>query len=131
MKKLLLAIAILLLPSTLFAQTTTQSASFILTWVAGPILSDQSNAPRTFTAQRSTGTVGPWADVGTVNYPTVTFTDTVQNDPGGVIYCWRVRATNAAGDSPYSGVACSTSNPIKTQFPVPAAPQTLRTNHTP
>lgn len=125
MKTLLAAILFSLLASTAFAQT--QTAQFQLTWTAGPIMSDNSNAPTDFLIERSIGTVGPWAQVGDVKYPTVLYQDSIAGDTGGIIYCYRVRGSNPSGNGPYSGVACGTSNTITK--PVPTAPTGLKATH--
>jgi Divergent InlB B-repeat domain len=59
-----------------------------------------------FSVERSTGTTGPFAEIGTPSGVT-TYVDT--NLADATTYCYRVRAYNSAGYSDYSNVACGTT----------------------
>jgi hypothetical protein len=95
-----------------FAQT--QTVHFNLSWTNGTpgTGNPPSGTPTGTKVERSAGSVGPWTQVGLVPWSGSTFVDTITEDPGGKIYCYRVRATNVAGDSPYSNTACGSTPAI-------------------
>lgn len=64
---------------------------------------DSSGRSAYFKVERKTGTTGTYAQVGTTGTGIKQYVDTVNND---TTYCYRVRASDASGDSPYSGEAC-------------------------
>lgn len=109
--KTVLFLALLLWPSMALAQST-QTARFNLSWTNGTPNSDGSNVPTGTKVERSLGTSGPWTQIGVVPWAGNTFQDVIAGDTGNKIYCYRARATNAAGDSPYSNTACGSTPPI-------------------
>jgi len=92
-----LASLLLLLP--LLLAVPTKAASFTLTWT------DNSDNETGFKIERKLGTTGTFAEVGQVGVDINTF---VNVPPDFQEYCYRVRAFNNAGDSPYSNEACGT-----------------------
>lgn len=72
-----------------------------------------------FKIERGTSNAGPFAQIATVGADVATFTDL--GLPDSATFCYRVRATNAGGDSTYTNVACATTAP---QLP-PTAPSNL------
>ena len=57
-----------------------------------------------FKLERKTGTTGAFAQVATTGPAVLAYLDTTLT--AGTTYCYRVRAYNAAGDSPYTAEAC-------------------------
>src|ERR1700752_698283 len=114
LKTLLLMLALALSPAVAGAQTHV----FNLSWSLGAVLPDTSNAPTGIKVERKVGTGGTFAQVAQLGVATA-YSDTLANPaPGGVQYCYRVRAFNATGDSPYSGEGCGATAVII----VPTAP---------
>jgi len=69
---------------------------------------DDSDNESNFEIERSTsGTGGPFSLLATVGVDVTTYND--QNLNGATEYCYRVRATNSAGNSGYSNVDCATT----------------------
>jgi len=60
-----------------------------------------------FKVERKAGTSGAFAQIGTTAVNATTFVDSTVAD--GLTYCYRVRASNSAGDSGYSNEACGTA----------------------
>ena len=105
LKALLTLVALLALPVLADAQTHT----FSMSWTLGAVAPDKSNAPTGVKVERKVGTAGTFAQVAQLGVVT-TYSDTLANPaPGAVQYCYRVRAFNAVGDSPYSGEGCGTT----------------------
>lgn len=78
---------------------------------------DNSTNETGFKVERKTGTGGTFAQIGTQGENGNFF-----NDSGlaaSTTYCYRVRATNGAGDSAYSNEACTTAQAAPTQAPGP------------
>ncbi len=97
-------------PTSLTA-TPTSSSQINLAWA--DVVSETG-----FKIERKTGAGGTYAQIATVGAAIVTY-----SDPGltpSTTYFYRVRATNAVGDSPYSPEASAT-----TLGPPPAAPASL------
>ncbi len=97
-------------PTSLTA-TPTSSSQINLAWA--DVVSETG-----FKIERKTGAGGAYAQIATVGANIVTY-----SDPGltpSTTYFYRVRATNAVGDSPYSPEASST-----TLVPPPGAPASL------
>jgi len=80
---------------------------------------DNSTNEDTFEVQRKLGTSGTYAKIGEVTANTTTYVDSTVAD--ATLYCYRVRAVNAAGASAWSNEACTT-----TPAPVPAPPSNLK-----
>ncbi len=84
----------LLVASTLFAagtdRATPRAAQLTLNWV------DNSGGVANFIVERKTGTTGAYARIATTAI-------------GITTYCYRVKASNALGDSGYSNEACKTA----------------------
>jgi len=110
----LLIAALLALPAMVDAQTHT----FKLNWTLPVVAADGSNAATGIRIERKQGTTGVYAQIaqlGLVN----TYSDPVGNPPpGGVVYCYRLRAFNVVGNSAYTTEGCGTTVPVV----VPAAP---------
>src|SRR5207248_4539782 len=84
--------------SALVAVGAASAAQLTLDWV------DNSGGTAYFTIERKTETTGTYAPIATTGPGTTTYAD-----PGGVAgttYCYRVKASNAFGDSGYSNEAC-------------------------
>lgn len=97
-------------PSTLLA-TPFSSTRVDLAWV------DNSGNETGFQIERSTDGAN-FSQIGTVGANTTSYSDTTAS--GGAAYSYRVRATNAYGQSAYSNVSSAT-----TPQSGPAAPSTL------
>ena len=121
MKTAFLTIAFLLLASLALAQT--QTARFNLAWTNATPNPDGSNTPTGTKVERSdTGAGGPFNQINIVPWAGNTYSDSIPNDPGGKIYCYRVRATNSSGDSGYSNTVCGVSTPITPVSHLPGNP---------
>jgi hypothetical protein len=70
-----------------------------LTWT------DSSDNEDGFKLERKTGTTGTFAQVAVVGPNTTSYTDSGLTV--GITYCYRVNASNAAGDSTYSNEVCA------------------------
>jgi hypothetical protein len=68
---------------------------------------DNSTNEDGFKIERSTGSGGTFSPLATVGANIVTYPDTTVI--AGTQYCYRIRAYNVAGDSPYSNAACGTA----------------------
>lgn len=77
---------------------------------------DNSNNEDGFKIERALGQTGTFAEVGQVAIDVITFVDTT---PDNQLYCYRVRAFNAAGDSSYSTVACGTALTYRIRITIP------------
>ena len=116
MKTLLLtAAAFLLWAGSAAAQTHT----FNLSWTLAPVAADNHDAPMGVKVERKQGTGGTYAQIAQLGVVSTT-QNVVQNlAPGGVQYCFRLRAFNAVGDGPYSNESCGTTAVVV----VPTVPQ--------
>src|SRR5689334_18856837 len=102
MKKFWFSIAGFIITFLLVATVTlaqTQTAQFTVSWVPGSVLADGSNAPTGFKLERALTSTGTFAQITLTTAAVTSFVDSIANDPGGTVYCYRVKATNAAGDS--------------------------------
>ena len=92
----------------------THAASLQLTWT------DNSQDENGFDIERRTGSTGAFSILATLGPNETTFTDSnVLND---TTYCYRLRAFNSIGGSPYSNEACAKtagSTPTATTTPTP------------
>jgi hypothetical protein len=72
----------------------------------GPVLqwSDQASDETGFKVERKPYG-GAYSEIGTTGANVTTYTDTTATP--GSRYCWRVRATNAAGDSAFTNEVCA------------------------
>lgn len=97
--KLLLALAFLLLA------TVADAAQVTLTWT------DNSNDETQFVVERrlKTDPVTAYAQIGTTAANVAVFVDSTV--VVGTLYCYRVKAANATGQSGYSGEACLLTTP--------------------
>lgn len=106
------------------AVAQTQSLSYTLTWTNGAVLPDNSNKPDVTIVQQRVRAAGQntftdWADIGFVQFPTTTFQDTINGDPGGRTICYKVAHRNAAGTSPFTPEACAVT---PTVLKIPSVP---------
>jgi len=113
MRRLALAVALCLLP------LGAEAASNLLTWT------DNAANELTFHVERTTEADVPacqtatgWVQIATTGPNIVTFTDASVGE--GTTYCYRVKASNVAGSSPYSNIAGRL-----VPFTAPAAPSGL------
>ncbi len=96
-------------PSNL-AASTSSSSQIGLTWM------DNASNETAYKVERATAADGPWTEIaGTLAASSSTYTATGLN--ASTTYFFRVRASNAAGDSAYSATASAT-----TSAPPPAQP---------
>ena len=106
--------AALLVGSTLFAAGTERAAQraaqLTLNWV------DNSGGIANFIVERKTGTAGTYARIATTGTGITTYADSAV--VAGTTYCYRVKASNAFGDSGYSNEACGS---IATSFDLTVA----------
>jgi uncharacterized delta-60 repeat protein len=68
---------------------------------------DNSNNETGFKVERKTGIGGTYSQIATVGTNITTYSNT--SLAAGTEYCYRVRATNANGDSAYSNESCTTT----------------------
>src|SRR5256885_10684389 len=78
-----------------------EAAQLQLTW------SDNSTDEDGFKIERSTAPTGTFVQIAVTGPDVTSYTDS--GLANATTYCYRVRAFNAAGDSDYSDVACSTT----------------------
>jgi hypothetical protein len=85
--------------SAAFTIVAPQPSQLTLTW------EDKSNNEDSFKIERKTGASGIYAQIASVGTNVVSYVNTglIQ----GTTYCYRVRATNSAGDSSYTNEACT------------------------
>ena len=74
------------------------AAQLTLRWV------DNDGGTSTFKVERKTGTGGTYALIGTTATGATSYVDPAVAT--NTTYCYRVKASNSAGDSPYSNEAC-------------------------
>jgi len=87
-------------PSSLTASAKS-SSQIDLAWA------DNSNSEDSFKIERKTGSGGTWSQIATVGANTTTYSNTGLS--ASTTYYYRVRASNAAGDSAYSNEANATT----------------------
>ena len=88
----------LLIGSALLAVGAASAAQLTLDWV------DNTGGTAYFTIERKTETTGTYAPIATAGTGTITYADSAV--VAGTTYCYRVKASNAFGDSGYSNEAC-------------------------
>ena len=81
--------------------TSLLSNKIILSWT------DNSNNETGFKIQRKIGATGSYVDIVTTAANITGYNDSLVAD--GTLYCYRVCATNATGDSAFSNEACGTT----------------------
>ena len=95
----------LLIASTLFTagteRATQRAAQLTLNWM------DHSGGTANFIVERKTGTAGTYARIATTGTGATSHIDATV--VSGTTYCYRVKASNALGDSGYSNEACKTA----------------------
>jgi len=96
-RKVLLLVA-LVASLLVVAPPLVQATTATLTWT------DNANNEDTTIIERKTGAGGTWVQIGTVGANVTTYVDSTLPTPipAGTLYFYRVKARNAAGDSPYS-----------------------------
>lgn len=107
-----------LILAVLIWHENTNAASLQLTW------SDNSQNENGFDIERRVGTTGEFLVLATVLANQNSYTDT--NLSNGTTYCYRVRAFNSIGGSPYSNQACTTT-PVSASVSEPST-NTISTN---
>ena len=101
-------------PSSLTA-TAVSSSAIDLAWT------DNAGSETGFKIERRTGAWGTYTEIATVGAGATTFQSTGLT--ASTSYTYRVRATNAAGDSAYSNTASATT--LSSSGDVPTAPSSL------
>jgi hypothetical protein len=91
-----------------------------LTWI------DSSNDEDGFKIERKVGATGTFVRLAVVGLNTTAYADA--DTISGTVYCYRVQAFNAAGHSPFSNEACSSTNPSTPGFT--SAPVSNQINNT-
>jgi hypothetical protein len=99
--KLLLALAAVLPVSIGLSAGLAGAAQLRLDWV------DNAAGSASFKIERKTGTTGTFAQIATTAAGVTAYVDSTVVP--GATYCYRVRASNASGDSSYSNQACGAS----------------------
>jgi hypothetical protein len=74
------------------------AAQLSLSWT------DNSAGTATFKVERKSGAAGGYVQIGTTDLGLTSYVDS--SVTAGSTYCYRVRASNSGGDSPYSNEAC-------------------------
>ena len=88
----------MLVGSAVFAVGAASAAQLTLAWV------DNAGGTAYFNVERKTGTTGTYARIATTGTGITTYADSAV--VAGTTYCYRVKASNAFGDSGYSNEAC-------------------------
>jgi hypothetical protein len=96
--KLLVAFTILCASGLGLGVQNASAATLTATWT------DNANGTAFFKVERKTGTTGTYSQIGTTPTGATSFSDSTLTS--GTTYCYRVRASNSSGDSPYSNEAC-------------------------
>jgi hypothetical protein len=91
-------VATLLGGTALFATGSAGAAQLTLNWV------DNAGGAAYFTIERKTDGAGAYVPIATTNTGATTYADSTA--VVGTMYCYRVKASNAGGDSGYSDEAC-------------------------
>ena len=82
----------------LFATRNASAAQLTLDWV------DNAGGTANFVVERKMGPAGTYARIATTGLGVTTYTDLAV--VAGITYCYRVKASNALGESSYSNEAC-------------------------
>lgn len=101
MKALMICLALLI-------GRVASAADIIVTFNAGTVLADKSNAPTAFTMLRRTGST-PYNTLQEITWVdgTTAYTITDATTQPGIKYCYQTFAHNSAGNSPTSNEACA------------------------
>ena len=91
-------IAAMIVCSAIVAATAASAATLTLSWM------DNAAGTAMFKVERKTGTTGTYTLIGTTGTGIETYADSTVSV--GTTYCYRVKASNAFGDSGYSNEAC-------------------------
>jgi len=91
----------MLVASALFAVGAERAAQLTLDWA------DNTGGTANFIIERRTRTTGTYARIATTGIGITTYVDSAV--VAGTTYCYRVKASNALGDSGYSNEACGSS----------------------
>lgn len=91
----------MLVGSAVFAVGAASASQLTLDWV------DNAGGTANFAVERKTGTTGTYARVATTGTGITTYADSAV--VAGTTYCYRVKASNAFGDSGYSNAACGSA----------------------
>ena len=94
----------ILVASTLFvggAQRAERAIHLTLDWV------DHAGGTANFIVERKTGTTGTYTRIATTGTGITTYVDLAV--VAGTTYCYRVKASNALGESGYSNEACKSA----------------------
>ena len=94
-------VAVALLVTMLLCHAEAIAGQLTLTWI------DNANSEIGFSVERSTGSTGPFAEIGTTDAGVTQYTDSTVVD--ATTYCYRVRAFNASAYSGYTNVACGST----------------------
>jgi hypothetical protein len=92
-----------------------QAAHLQLTWI------DNSSDEWGFKVERRIGSLGGFSEIVMVGVNVSSYTDSALAP--ATTYCYRVRAFNAAGASPYSNEACGVTNSLVAAFESPETGQ--------
>lgn len=116
-----LLLGLLLLPTLAWADECTLMVSWTVEQKPGYAIPTGVKAER-----RISG--GAWTEIKSLDIPVTSFEDTVDNPPpGGVTYCYRLRAFNATASSPYSQEVCFQLPPSVETIPVAPSGLTAKT----
>lgn len=91
----------LIVASILFAAGAERAVRLTLDWV------DNAGGTANFSIERKTGTTGTYVRIATTSPGITTYVDSTV--AAGTTYCYRVKASNALGDSGYSNETCKTA----------------------
>lgn len=121
MKRIFITICLLLLAAQAQAQTctrvssTAQNCVFSLSWQA-PVVDAQHDPATSYIVQRKIG-AGAFADLATVT--SLTYQDTLNNDPGNTSVTYQVVSANGAGRDGPSNAVTKTTPAIAPTVPNP------------
>ena len=87
--------------ATVLSPLASDAAQLTLTWT------DTANDEDGFKIERDAGPTGTFVQIATVGASVTSYIDS--GLASATTYCYRVRAFNFAGDSPYSNQACGTT----------------------
>ena len=110
--------------AALICHESVDAASLQLSWA------DNSQNEDGFDIERKTGNGGAFLALTTIPANQNSYTDTNLSD--GTTYCYRVRAFNSVGGSPYSNEACATTSAppqLHGQPPIPSPPISPMARH--
>jgi len=116
-KKLKVTLTSFLVAAVLTMSSVSASAQAIgLSW------KDNANNESGFEVQRKLGSTGTWTSLTELAGNAVTYVDSGLQY--GILYCYRVRAFNTAGNSGFSNEACASI--VQPPQPAPTSPTELK-----